>query len=421
MSATAIESRQRAWALGLLLVIYVFNFIDRSILSILLQPIKAEFHPSDTALGLLSGIAFAVIYSTLGIPIALLADRGSRKTIVSLSLFVWSAMTVLCGLATSFTQLFLARIGVGVGEAGCSPPAHSMIADYFPPERRASAFGIYSLGIPIGGAFGVFAGGWINEWFDWRTAFLVVGLPGVALAIISQLTMREPPRIAHASDPPSATLVARHLWALRSFRHLALAGSLHALVGIGVSTWSAAFLMRMHGMGTGEAGSWLAGIALVAGGLGTYFGGVFADRLGRRDARWNLWLPGIAILVAAPFSVGFYLLPNTLAALSCAAPATLLGATYLAPTFATTQALATPRMRAAASAVLLFFLNLIGMGLGPLAVGVASDFLARTAGLGDASLRWALLLVTLVNLWSAVHYFLGARTLRADIAQGGSP
>ena len=172
MTATAIGSRQRAWALGLLLVIYVFNFIDRSILSILLQPIKAEFHPSDTALGLLSGIAFAAIYSTLGIPIALMADRGSRKTIVSLSLLVWSAMTALCGLATSFTQLFLARIGVGIGEAGCSPAAHSMIADSFPPERRASAFGIYSLGIPIGAAFGVFAGGWINEWFGWRTAGL---------------------------------------------------------------------------------------------------------------------------------------------------------------------------------------------------------------------------------------------------------
>jgi MFS family permease len=237
LTATAIESRQRAWALGLLLVIYVFNFIDRSILSILLQPIKAEFHPSDTALGLLSGIAFAVIYS---------------------------------------------------------------------------------LGIPIGAAFGVFAGGWTNEWFGWRTAFLVLGLPGVALA-----------------------------------------GSLHALGGYGVATWNAAFLMRMHRMGTGEAGSWLAGIALVAGGLGTYFGAVLADQLGRRDARWNLWLPGAALLVAAPFSAGFYLLP----------------------------------------------------------IGAASDGLARAAGFGDTSLRWALLLMTLVNFWAAVHYFLGARTLRADLAR----
>ncbi len=417
IDGAAIDARQRSYALGLLLVIYVFNFVDRSILSILLQPIKAEFQPSDTALGFLSGIAFAVIYSTLGIPIALWADRGSRKSIISLSLFVWSVMTALCGLAGSFTQLLFARIGVGIGEAGCSPPAHSMIADYYPPERRASAFGIYALGIPIGGAFGVFAGGWINEWFDWRTAFLVVGLPGVALAIVSQWTLREPPRSAHAGGASvTAADVARHLWARRSFRHLSIAGSLHALVAYGVGTWNAAFLMRMHGMGTGEAGTWLAGIGLVAGGAGTYFGGVLADRLARRDVRWNLWLPGIAMLIGAPFSVAFYSLPNVYAALACAVPAALLGATYLAPSFATTQALATPRMRAAASAVLLFLLNLIGMGLGPLAVGIASDALAR-AGFGDDSLRWALLLVTLVNLWSAAHYMMGARTLRADLVR----
>jgi predicted MFS family arabinose efflux permease len=410
--------RRRAYALGLLLVVYVFNFVDRSILAILLEPIKQEFRPSDTALGVLSGIAFAVIYSTLGIPIARWADRGSRKTIISLSLFVWSAMTALCGLVTSFWQLVAARIGVGVGEAGCSPPAHSLISDYFPPERRATAFGIYSLGIPIGGSFGVLAGGWINQWFDWRTAFLVVGLPGVALAVISQLTLREPERRGATHEAGSAPLpvrtVARQLWARRSFRHLALAGALHSLVGYGVGTWNAAFLMRTHGMGTGEVGTWLAGIGLLAGGLGTYLGGALADRLRPRDERWSLWLPGAAILLALPFGAGFYLWPGKLGALACAVPAALLGATYLGPTFATTQALAEPRMRAVASAVLLLVLNLIGMGLGPLAVGVVSDRLAR-AGFGGESLRYALLLVVLVNVWSAAHYALGARTLRADL------
>jgi MFS family permease len=412
---------QRAYALALLLLIYVFNFVDRSILGILLEPIKREFNPSDTALGILSGIAFALIYSTLGVPIALWADRGSRKTIISLSLLVWSGMTAVCGLVTSFWQLVAARIGVGVGEAGCSPPAHSMISDYFPPTERGRAFGIYSLGIPIGGSFGVLAGGWINEWFDWRTAFLVVGLPGVALAILSQLTLREPVRgsadgvVAHGAAP-RAGAVARHLWARPSFRHLSLAGALHALVGYGVGAWNAAFLMRTHGMGTGEIGTWLAGIGLVAGGLGTYYGGALADRLSPRDARWNVWVPGIAILVAMPFSLGFYLLPWKVAALLSAVPAAFLGATYLGPTFATTQALAELRMRAVASAVLLFVLNLIGMGLGPVAVGVASDLFARGAGLGAGSLRWALIAVALVNVWSAVHYLLAARTLRADLA-----
>src|SRR5258706_3916236 len=219
-------ARRRAWALGLLLAIYIFDFVDRSILSILIEPIKAEFHPSDTAIGLLSGIAFAAIYATLGVPIALWADRGSRKTIVSLALLVWSWMPGLCGLATSFAALLCARIGVGVGEAGCGPPAHSMISDYFPPERRSVAFGIYSLGIPVGGAVGVLAGGWINQWFDWRTAFLVVGLPGIALALLSQLTLRVPVRHArpHAQGASACAAAAvRHLWALRAF---ATSGSL---------------------------------------------------------------------------------------------------------------------------------------------------------------------------------------------------
>jgi MFS family permease len=412
--------RYRAYALGMLLLIYVFNFVDRSILAILLEPIKREFQPSDTALGILSGIAFAVIYSTLGIPIAIWADRGSRKTIISLSLLIWSGMTAVCGLVTSFWQLVLARIGVGVGEAGCSPPAHSMISDYFPPEQRGRAFGIYSLGIPIGASFGVFAGGWINEIFDWRTAFLVVGIPGVVLAIVSQLTLREPVRgasegmVAHG-EAPSALEVARVMWSRRSFRHLALAGALHALVGYGVGAFNAAFLMRSHGMGTGEIGTWLAGIGLVAGSFGTYYGGALADRLAPRDERWNVWVPALSLVAALPFSFGFYLFDDKYLALLSAIPPAVFGAMYLGPTFKTTQALAELRMRAVASAVLLFIMNLIGMGLGPVAVGIASDVLLRVGGLGDQSLRFALLLVTAANMWAVMHYLVAARTLRADL------
>ncbi len=408
------------FALGLLFLIYVFNFIDRSILGILLEPIKREFQPSDTALGVLSGLAFAVVYSTLGVPIALWADRGSRKTIISLALFVWSGMTALCGMVGTFWQLVAARIGVGIGEAGCSPPAHSMISDLFPPERRGRAFAIYSLGIPVGGSFGVLAGGWINEWFDWRTAFLVVGLPGVLLAVISQLFLREPLRgasegLVAGAEAPSAGQVARFMWSRRSFRHLSMAGALHALVGYGVGAFGAAFLMRSHGMSTGEIGSWLAGIGIVAGGLGTYLGGWAADRLSPRDARWNVWLPGLAVVAAFPFSLGFYFIGDTYTALACAVPPSVLGAMYLGPTFATTQALAELRMRAVASAVLLFVLNLIGMGIGPVAVGVASDLFERS-GFGGDSLRWALICVTAVNLWAGLHYLLAARTLRQDLA-----
>jgi MFS family permease len=295
-----------------------------------------------------------------------------------------------------------------------------MISDLFPPERRGRAFAIYSLGIPFGGSFGVLAGGWINEWFDWRTAFLVVGLPGMVLALISQAFLREPVRGASeglraAAEAPRASEVARFMWARRSFRHLSLAGALHALVGYGVGAFGAAFLMRSHGMGTGEVGSWLAAIGVVAGGIGTYLGGWAADRLSPRDQRWNVWLPGLAVAGALPFSIGFYFIPDKYAALACAVPPGILGAMYLGPTFATTQALAELRMRAVASAVLLFVLNLVGMGLGPMAVGVASDLFAR-AGFGDDSLRWALLCVASVNLWAGAHYLLAARTLRQDLA-----
>ncbi len=408
------------FALAMLFVIYVVNFIDRSILGILLESIKKEFQPSDTALGVLSGLAFAVVYSTLGLPIARWADRGSRKTIISLSLFAWSGMTALCGMATTFGQLVAARIGVGIGEAGCSPPAHSMISDLFPPERRGRAFGIYALGIPVGASIGVLIGGWVKELYDWRTAFMVVGLPGVVLALLVQLLLREPVRgasegIVERQAAPSVGEVARHMWRLKAFRHLALAGALHALVGYGVGAFQAAFFERTHGLSTGEVASWLAGIGLLAGSFGTYIGGWGADRLAPRDVRWYVWMPGLALLIALPFSAGVYFLPGKYQVFACAVPPTILGAMYLGPTFAMTQALAPLRMRAVASAVLLFVMNLIGMGIGPVLVGLASDAFT-TAGFGGDALRWALFSVAAVNLWATLHYALAARTLRQDLA-----
>jgi MFS family permease len=419
-AAFAVSDGYRRYVLGLLLVVYVVNFIDRSIVNILLEPIKQEFNPSDTALGFLSGVAFAIFYATLGIPIARWADRGVRRDIIALALFLWSGMTALCGLARTFPQLVLARIGVGIGEAGCSPPAHSILADYYPPEQRGRAFATYALGIPIGTAFGFLLGGWMTEALGWRSAFLVVGLPGIALALIVRLTLREPPRghsEARTREPaaaPTAREVARTMWRLGSFRHLAAAATLHAFVGYGVANWNAAFLARSHGMSPGEIGTWLALVGIVGGGLGTYLGGVLSDRFGKRDARWSLWVPGISTLIAVPFSVAFYLAPDVRTALAFAVIPVFFGAMYLGPTFSITQALAPLRMRAVASAFLLFLLNLIGLGLGPLAVGVLSDEL--TPRFEKESLRWSLVVMVSVNLWSGIHYFLGARTLRADLA-----
>jgi MFS family permease len=232
----AVSEGYRRYVLGLLFVVYVVNFVDRSILNILLEPIKREFQPSDTALGFLSGVAFAIFYATLGIPIARWADRGVRRDIIALALFVWSGMTALCGLARTFPQLVAARIGVGIGEAGGSPPAHSILADYYPPERRGTAFAIYALGIPVGTAFGFFTGGWMAETLGWRSAFLLVGVPGLALALIVRLTLREPPRghseaLRDTEPAPDSMTVMRTMWRLATFRHLAMAAALHAFVG----------------------------------------------------------------------------------------------------------------------------------------------------------------------------------------------
>ena len=242
-AAKPYSTAYRWYALVLLVVVYVFNFIDRSILGILVQPIKEDLQVSDTAMGFLGGIAFAIFYTVMGIPIARLADNGSRINVLTVSLVLWSGATALCGMAQNFFHLLAARIGVAVGEAGGSPPSHSMISDMFPPERRATALAIYALGIPIGTMLGNLGGGWINEAFDWRTAFVVVGLPGVALAFVLRLTLREPPRGAAegvqmaAGEAPPVKEVFQYLWARRSFRFLTLGGALHAFVGYGVGYW----------------------------------------------------------------------------------------------------------------------------------------------------------------------------------------
>jgi predicted MFS family arabinose efflux permease len=317
-------------------------------------------------------------------------------------------------------QLLVARIGVGIGEAGGSPPSHSIISDIFPIEKRASAIAFYSMGVNIGILFGFLFGGWLNEFFGWRLAFVIVGVPGIVLAVIVRLSLREPLRGMSeqkqvSDDHPSFKDVVRLLWSRLSFRHMAMAGALNAFAGYSTSNWTASFMIRSHQMTTGELGTWLALIMGLGGAIGVFCGGLLADRLGPSDKRWYLWLPALTGFICVPFMAAVYMVDNAYTALTISIIPGLLFNVYLGNTIATTHGLVGLRMRATASAILFLILSIIGLGIGPWAVGMLSDYLAPQ--LGNESLRYAMLyLIPAAMFWSACHFYLAARTLRADLA-----
>ncbi len=407
--------------LGVLVVVYVFNFIDRQILAILAPSIKEDLGLSDTQIGALSGVAFGIFYATLGIPIARLADKHSRVNIISICLAIWSLMTALSGLAQNFVQLLIARIGVGIGEAGGSPPSHSLLADYFSPDKRATALGIYALGIPIGILFGNLAGGWINEFFGWRNAFFLVGVPGIILAIILKLTVQEPPRGYSEEKPPEVNQVpfrdvVKTMWNFRAFRYIALGAGTQAFVGYGSIAWMPSFLVRTHDMSTGEVGTALGLIIGIFGGAGTLLSGLIGDRLGARDIKWYMLVPAYAFLIAVPTGAAVYLVDGLWAALIIYMMPAFLVNLYTGPTFAMTQSLAPLAMRAAASALLLFIINIIGLVFGPTTVGIISDLLQSNMQMTDIeSLRMALLMCNFVYLLSFYYYFRASKTLEGDL------
>ncbi|HWN85591.1 MAG TPA: MFS transporter [Vicinamibacterales bacterium] len=407
-----------------LTICYIVNVMDRSqILAASLQAIKAEFGATDFQLGLLSGIPFALFYSILGIPIAALADRWSRMNVLALAVATWSGMTALCGLAVNFPMLFAARVGTAIGEAGGSPPSHSLISDYFPRSWRGTAFSAYALAVPVGTALGAFMGGWGNQTLGWRNTFILVGLPGILLALAVRFTVREPPRgmadglaaqKAATMQAPRLTEVLSYLWARRSFRHLSLAAALHSVVWYSSGAFNNAFLQRSHALSTYEAGVWISILALIAG-FGTFLGGFACDRLSVRfnDRRWYLWVPGIATLLCVPFQFLAYLSPSLSTTLPSFVGLMFMAAVFFGPSFAMTQALATVRMRSVATSLLLFIQTLIGNGLGPSTTGFISDLLGPSLR-GD-SLRYALVIIGVVNIWAALHYAWAARTLRQDL------
>ena len=411
----------RRYVLGLLVVVYTFNFIDRQILAILLPAIKAEFGVTDTILGFLAGSAFALFYATLGVPIALLADRWNRRNLIALALAIWSGMTALSGVAANIVHLTLARIGVGIGEAGCSPPAHSMISDLYGPEERSTAMGIFTLGISAGIMIAYLAGGWVADNIGWREAFLIVGLPGLVLALLVRFTISEPVRgqsdgKQDTAVRPGIVAVARFLLGRKSFLHLAIGSGLAAFIGYAVISFFPTFLFRSHGMNLSEIGVWLGIILGTAGGLGFAGGGYVADKLGRRGQRYALWGVAGATMIAWSFNFPVFLAGSPHLALAFFVVPAIFSNFYLATTFAQIQGLVGLRMRAVASALLLFILNSVGLGLGPLFAGILSDMLEGT--FGAESMRYSLLLVAVViGPWSAFHYFAAGRHIEGDLAR----
>ncbi len=413
------DARYANYVLGILFLVYVMNFVDRQILSILVEPIKKELGASDTQMGFLTGFAFAIFYTTFGIPLARWADRGVRRSIIAIGLTVWSVMTGLCGLAQSFGQLALARIGVGIGEAAGSPPAHSLISDFFPPERRATAFSIYNFGIPVGVMIGYLAGGWLRQLFDWRVAFFAAAVPGLVLALVLRFTVREPPRgMSEATPVREEELpfgeVVRILMGTKTFVFLSIGSGFAAFASYGFGSWVPAFLERSHGMSSGEIGTWIGLESGIGGVIGMLATGLLADRLGRRDPRWYPWIAALSIVIYVPFSAAFLLMDDVFPALLAYFVPTALSSVYLAPSLALTHQLVGLRMRAVASAIGLFLLNLIGMGLGPQTVGILSDWLAPTHG--DDSLRWGLLIALATKLIAIALFLMAAKTAPADLA-----
>jgi predicted MFS family arabinose efflux permease len=446
-------------ALVLLMFVYTSNFIDRTILATLGQPIKIDLKISDGQLGLLQGFAFAIFYTVLGLPLARLAEHKSRVTILSVCLVIWSGTTAMCGLATSFLQLMLCRVGVGVGEAGCSPSAHSLIADYFPSTKRSSALAVYSFGIPLGSMIGAMSGGWIAENLSWRIAFFAVGFPGLLLALIARLVLREPPRGLSEIEgsagqktgdapPPPMMAVAKRLFSCPSFIQMIIGAALISFAGYGVGGFAQPYFIRQFHLGLAEVGLIFGLVTGLSTGLGTLIGGFVTDWAAKHDRRWYAVAPGIGYLAAVPLYLLTYTAPTWGRAMALIVLPGILSYAYLGPTFGVMHNLVEPRMRATATAILFFILNLFALGGGPFFTGVMSDVFAEHAfaqahlgrflsvcpgGVGPKgasvvakalclstsaqATRMAILVTFGFGAWGAIHYFFAAFRIREDMAR----
>lgn len=419
-SAVPIWSRPayRGWFLFLLTLAYALNFLDRQLLSILQEPVKAELGLSDTQLGLIGGPVFALLYVGLGVPIARLADRANRVRIVAGAISLWSVATALCGMAANFGQLAAARMTVAVGEAAATAPSYALLADLYPKERRASAIGIFTTGTSIGSAVGLSLGGWVGYVYGWRTAFLLIGLPGVLLALLIFLTLREPPRgfsDGRDSDiaPAGFSEVAKRLFATRSFPGIAFSIGIASMSGFALAHWMPSFMVRSFDLSIAEAG-WRVALAAGGGGLaGGFCGGFVCDRLAKRDRRWWCWAPAIAFFLNIPLMLLLFRAPDPASAMLLLAAVLFMYHFWGGSGHALVQGLVGVRMRATAAALFLMCISLIGQGLGPFVVGLASDLLH--AGSGKESLRYALMATTPVWAIAGLLWLVAASRIREEL------
>ena len=406
----------RWYTVGMLAVVYASSHVDRQIMAIVLQPIKEELGASDTQMGFLIGLTFALFYATLGMPIAMLADRTNRRNIIAIAVTVWSGMTVLCGYAGTFVQMALARIGVAIGEAGSTPPSHSMIADLFASHERASAMGLYVAGINVGLLVAYLAGGWIVDNWGWRAAFVTVGLPGLLIAVMLVLTVREPKRGGDKGivdiHAPSFTETVSYIMRHRTLCYIIFGNSVASFVGYGMVLWLPTFLLRSHDFSATQAGFTMAMLIGVGGAIGTLLSGRIVDAVATRDARWRVWAIAISLVAPLPLAVGFLLLDNLALAFALYVLPAMFGAFYIAPTAALIQHCVPVKMRALAAAITLFMANIIGLGLGPQGVGILSDFLEPRFGIH--SLRYALVIFSTVGIASAWFFWRAGRSIMVD-------
>jgi MFS family permease len=416
----------RSYVLVVLVIVYTFNFIDRQIVGILAVPIKAELRLSDSQLGLMGGLAFAIFYTFLGIPVARLADRISRTRIMTAALALWSLMTAVCGLTHGFGQLFMARVGVGVGEAGGVTPAYSLICDYFPSNERARALSVYSFGIPIGSAVGIVLGGFITSLMSWRMAFFIVGLAGLLITPLLKFTVREPTRGAldavraqsernnssSAATGPALLEVIALLARRKSFWGLSLGASCASMMGYGLFFWAPSFLVRSFHLSLLHASLIYGALVLVGGLSGIWFGGVLADRYGDKRREMYAFIPAIAFVATVPFYVAGVLSTALWLSFAVLLVPTALGLAWLGPVLAAVQHLVPANMRATASALFLFINNLIGIGLGTTLIGAVSD--SMRLRFGAESLRYAILAGTGFYLIAAALFFFAGRKLAKD-------